>query len=143
MAKRKTDTIKKTLPKAAQVQNYKHTLKQKRVSGTVRYDIPPFDETTNYPSASSANEYDAPRTKARLKSSKFSLDRKTIGIVITLLFALIGVIYKFALLEKSVEFLQKALSEIKGNITKIEDEHKKDYQHLNEKLVDFIYKNKK
>lgn len=144
MTKRKTGTTERTLPKAAKVQNYKLALKQKRISGTIRPDDPSFDETASYPSISTLNEYDVPRPLVATEpAKKFPMSLKGLGIAISIFLIIAGAIYKFALLEKSVEFINKGLTEIQNRMSKVEEEHKKDYQHLNEKLTDHLLKNYK
>ncbi len=71
------------------------------------------------------------------------MDLKTIGIILSIIVVLCGATYKFGLLEKSVEFVQKGLTDIQNRMSKIEEEHRKDYQYLHEKYNAHLIKDKK
>ena len=143
MTKKNTDKIQRTPSKNARIQGYKLALRERRVSGTVGQTYSSFDDTASFPSGSQET-FNVPRTLAAERTKrKFSMDLKTIGIIFGIIAVLCGATYKFGVLEKSVEFVQKGLTEIQNRMGKIEEEHKKDYQHLDEKLNDHIIKNKK
>lgn len=147
MTRKKFDINKKPLSKPEKIQSYKLSLKQKRVSGTATLADSSFDDTTSITSSS----FDTGNTTRISMEEKNTRDiwlfLKKNATIIVLMITIGGVVwglaYKYSFYETSFEYIKKEIIDIKNKMVKIEEDHKKDYQHLDDKINNQIIKNKK
>ncbi|OPY76119.1 MAG: hypothetical protein A4E64_01670 [Syntrophorhabdus sp. PtaU1.Bin058] len=147
MTKKKATIIQGTASKAVKLQNYRASLKQRHVSGTTRESYPSFDDTASAATIQQS-DFNVPAMSGGQQSTKKSWsDLKKIGTIGGIILGILGLIgtacYKFGALETSIEFIQNGLKSIQNRVDKIDEEHRKDYQKLNDKLNDQTIKNKK
>jgi hypothetical protein len=139
---KKPITINKS--KSAIMQGYRIGLKQKPVSGTIKSTYSSFDDTTNVMSHDDNNNYTVSKIPSDEKgSNRPKINWTIVGILITVVLAIVGAAYKYGVLERSVEVIQGNISDLQKRIEKHEDNYKKDYNILDEKLNAYISKNKK
>jgi hypothetical protein len=128
------DRMKRPPTKPERLQDYRMSLSRKRVSSTVRQAPSTFDDTTSYPMMDTAWNVPGDRINVPQQARWAPLVLKILAIALPAIFIMLGAVYKFGMLEKGVEYIQKGLSDMQDRVTKIEDEHRKDYRELDEKI---------
>jgi|GEM_PF-1544786 hypothetical protein len=107
-----------------QLSNYQASLLRRRVSDTVRL---PYDDNTSgtadyRPPGGTYYSALVPANGPPTFISKYFKEiLSVIGLLITLIVIVSGVVYKFGTLEKSVEYIQKTVAELNIRMNKIED----------------------